>query len=307
MLQDGGDFTYVERPADSAAVDTTPVADGTGKDRVLLSGKKDNRKASFKMADVEGAVDGAIGGTVVFEGDFRMEGRPTYIDDTTKKAPAGTVKFFDFLSGTTSVFTLGMGTFTDTGFNLRPLYANSATGSNVTAGSVTVDGKPLEYQKWYHFKAELDTENGKVTAMVDGFTIVDNQNFYGNVKEKPLLQIQATHANGNQVDKTTPNNAHLQPFLLDNIRVYRNKTDVGGVTSDTYTVSEYVISNIPDGTEVAAFLSHITLPEGAAEAKVYLADGTTERTSGCGGDGRLAESRSGRSFLPAAARELPIF
>ncbi len=280
VLQDGGDFTYVERPADGTAVDQTPVAEGAGKDRVLLSGKKDNRKASFKMADVEGAVDGSIGGIVIFEGDFRMEGRPAYINDTTKKSPSGTVKFFDFLSGTTSVFTLGMGTFTDTGFNLRPLYADSETGKNVTGGGVTLNGKALEYRKWYHFKAELDMENGKVTAMVDNVTIVDNQNFYGNVNKKPLLQIQATHANGTQVDSSNANNAHLQPFLLDNIRVYRNKTNVGGVTSDVYTISEHVISNIPDATEVAAFLSNITLPEGAAEAKVYSADGTTERTSG---------------------------
>lgn len=275
VLQDGGEFTYVKRPVDGVAVDRTPVEDGTGEDRALLSGQKDNRKASLKLNDIEAAGSEGINGTIIFEGEFRMEGRPAYIEGT--RAPAGTVKFFDFLSGNTSLFTLGMGTFNDDSFLLRPLYANSETQANSTT-SITVNGERLAYQTWYRLKVEMDTVNGKVTAMIGNSIIVDNQNFWSNASNLPLTQIQATHSNGSQVDSSDANKAHEQPFLLDNIRLYR-KTDAA-ITSDTYTISGQTISGIPDGTQVTQLLENITAQDDTADMKVYRADGITQRVSG---------------------------
>ena len=193
-------FKTVERPAEGVTEYTpyTP-APNDGKDGALLSNMENGSKVKIDFG-------GAKTGKIIFEGQFRLEGQ---------EAKSSAIKFFDIYDDKNKcILMFTIGNSDANGFDVRPVH-RSADGAAQTA-PYPINGGRIPYKTWHTLRVEIDTEAGTMDVYVNGYQLVSGGYPWGYTAAGTKIP--------NIAYSTSYHSAadHTIPFLIDNVRIYRD-------------------------------------------------------------------------------------
>ena len=200
-------FQTVERPADGVTeyLPYTP-APNDGKDGALLSTMENGSSVKIDFG-------GAKTGKIIFEGQFRLEGQ---------EAKSSAIKFFDIYDDKNKcILMFTIGNSDANGFDVRPVH-RSADGAAQTS-PYSINGGRIPYKTWHTLRVEIDTEVGTMDVFVNGYQLVSGGHPWGYSNAGTKIP--------NIAYSTSYHSAagHTIPFLIDNVRIYRDAPFVRAV------------------------------------------------------------------------------